>query len=167
MSQTGRFAKGNAAFLPKGRLKSLFGGNIMKQKSYPQHKTTNHSTSENGFLCEVCGRWVTPEGAGSRHRNHCPYCLHSLHLDTVPGDRASACGGRMEPIAVWSRRGGEWAIIHRCQKCGALRSNRIAADDNLVKLLAIAAAPLAAPPVPAICMGGELPEEKYDSGCKA
>lgn len=28
----------------------------MKQKSYPQHKTTNHSTSENSFLCEVCGQ---------------------------------------------------------------------------------------------------------------
>ncbi len=36
----------------------------MKQKSYPQHKTTNYSTLENGFLCEACGRRVTPEGVG-------------------------------------------------------------------------------------------------------
>ena len=26
----------------------------------------------------------------------------------------------MEPIAVWVRRGGEWAVIHRCRRCGAL-----------------------------------------------
>ena len=36
----------------------------------------------------------------------------------------------MEPIAVWVRKNGEWAIIHRCKICGALSSNRIAADDN-------------------------------------
>ena len=36
----------------------------------------------------------------------------------------------MEPIAVWVRKGGEWAIIHRCKRCGALSSNRMAADDN-------------------------------------
>ena len=31
----------------------------------------------------------------------------------------------MEPIAVWVRKNGEWAIIHRCKVCGALSSNRI------------------------------------------
>ncbi len=82
------------------------------------------------FTCQVCGRLVTPEGAGTRHRNHCPYCLSSKHLDVEPGDRAARCGGTMEPIAVWVRRGGEWAIIHRCRVCGALSSNRVAADDN-------------------------------------
>ncbi len=45
------------------------------------------------FTCKVCGRLVTPEGAGSGHRNHCPNCLTSLHLDVEPGDRAADCGG--------------------------------------------------------------------------
>lgn len=43
------------------------------------------------FPCRVCGRLVTPEGAGSSHRNHCPNCLCSLHVDITPGDRAADC----------------------------------------------------------------------------
>ena len=71
--------------------------------------------------------------AGSDHRNHCPNCLSSLHVDEEPGDRASDCGGIMEPVAAWVRKGGEWAIIHRCKRCGKLSSNRVAADDNPMK----------------------------------
>ena len=33
------------------------------------------------FTCRVCGRLVVPEAAGSGHRNHCPNCLSSLHVD--------------------------------------------------------------------------------------
>lgn len=69
-------------------------------------------------------------------------------MDKIPGDRAADCGGIMEPIAVWVRKNGEWAIIHRCTRCGHLSSNRIAADDNPVKLISIALKPLAQPPFP-------------------
>ena len=69
-------------------------------------------------------------------------------MDIEPGDRESDCGGIMEPVAVWVRRGGEWAIIHRCKRCGALSSNRVAADDNPMKLMSIAMRPLSAPPFP-------------------
>ena len=54
----------------------------------------------------------------------------------------------MEPAAVWVRKGGEWAIIHRCRRCGVLHSNRTAADDNPMKLMSIAMRPLSAPPFP-------------------
>ena len=54
----------------------------------------------------------------------------------------------MEPIAAWVRNNGEWAIIHRCKWCGTLSSNRIAADDNPVKLMSIAMRPIANPPFP-------------------
>jgi len=114
------------------------------------------------FVCKVCGREVIPEGAGSEHRNHCPNCLSSLHLDLEPGDRAADCGGIMEPIAVWVRKGEEWAIVHRCKRCGALSSNRTAADDNPMKLMSIALKPLCSPPFPlerieelTALMGGE------------
>lgn len=93
------------------------------------------------FTCKVCGRMVTPGGAGTEHRNHCPNCLSSVHVDEKPGDRASDCHGVMEPIAVWVRKSGEWAIIHRCKVCGKFSSNRIAADDNPMKLMAIALRP--------------------------
>ena len=56
------------------------------------------------FTCRVCGWPVGPEGAGSRHRNHCPNCLSSVHLDDEPGDRSAECGGTMEPMAVWVRK---------------------------------------------------------------
>ncbi len=100
------------------------------------------------FSCKNCGCSVTPEGAGSEHRNHCPNCLYSLHLDELPGDRASDCGGLMEPITVWVRKNGEWAILHRCRRCGKIVSNRIAADDSPVKLMSIALKPLCEPPFP-------------------
>lgn len=95
---------------------------------------------------------MTPEGAGSSHRNHCPNCLYSLHVDITPGDRAADCGGIMEPVAVWVRKNGEWA----------LSANRVAADDNPMKLMSIALRPLCVPPFPlerieelAACMGGD------------
>ena len=100
------------------------------------------------FTCKVCGTLVVPEGAGSQHRNHCPKCLSSVHVDNEPGDRASLCKGIMDPIGVWVRKNGEWAIIHRCRECGVLSSNRIAADDNPALLMSIAVKPLAAPPFP-------------------
>ena len=51
-------------------------------------------------------------------KNHCPNCLTSLPIDNQPGDRLSNCGGHMEPIGVWVRKNGEWALIHRCKRCG-------------------------------------------------
>ena len=114
------------------------------------------------FTCRVCGWPVGPQAAGTQHRNHCPNCLASVHLDDEPGDRAADCGGTMEPVAVWVRKGGEWAIIHRCKRCGKLSSNRVAADDNPMKLMSIAMKPLCAPPFPlddieemTALMGGE------------
>ncbi len=100
------------------------------------------------FACKVCGAQVSPENAGSRHRNHCPHCLSSIHADNEAGDRASLCRGIMDPIGVWVRKDGEWAVIHRCRSCGTLRSNRIAADDNPTLLMSIAMKPLATPPFP-------------------
>ena len=118
-----------------------------KRKTFEKGYYKTHTCRES-FVCKVCDRKVFPEGAGSRHRNHCPNCLTSLHVDIEPGDRASNCGGYMEPVAVFVRKNGEWAIIHRCKKCGALNANRIAADDNPLKLMSIALRPLANPPFP-------------------
>lgn len=118
-----------------------------KRKKYEKGYYKNHACHES-FTCKVCGRPVVPEGAGSNHRNHCPNCLSSLHVDNEPGGRAADCGGVMEPIAAWVRKNGEWAIIHRCRVCGALSSNRVAADDNPMKLMSIAMKLLANPPFP-------------------
>lgn len=118
-----------------------------KRKLYEKGYYKTHACNET-FVCKVCGRTVVPEGAGSSHRNHCPNCLYSLHVDINPGDRESDCGGHMKPVAVWVRKKGEWAIIHRCKMCGALSSNRVAADDNPMKLMSLAMQPLSQPPFP-------------------
>ena len=118
-----------------------------KRKKFEKGYYKNHPCQES-FTCKSCGRLVTPGGAGSDHRNHCPNCLASLHVDLEPGDRASDCGGIMEPVAVWVRGKGEWAVIHRCRRCGSFSSNRVAADDNPALLLSIAVKPLASPPFP-------------------
>jgi ribosome biogenesis GTPase len=107
-----------------------------------------HDGTGEHFACVNCGRAVPLEAEGSGHRNHCPDCLHSVHLDDVPGDRAACCGGVMEPVTVWVRGRGEWAIVHRCKTCGRLSSNRIAGDDNAALLLSLAVRPLSAPPFP-------------------
>lgn len=132
-----------------------------KKRSFEKGYYKTHPCDE-AFTCKVCGRLVVPGGAGSVHRNHCPNCLSSQHLDNEPGDRAAECGGVMEPIAVWVRKNGEWAVIHRCRICGALSSNRIAADDNPMKLMSLAMKPVALPPFPlerleemTALMGGE------------
>ncbi|MDD2956338.1 MAG: RNHCP domain-containing protein [Oscillospiraceae bacterium] len=118
-----------------------------KRKSYDKSYYKNNPCRDS-FTCKFCGRLVTPAGAGSEHRNHCPNCLCSLHLDLEPGDRAADCGGVMDPVAVWVRRDKEWAVIHRCRICGGLSSNRVAADDNPMKLMSIAMKPLTSPPFP-------------------
>ena len=69
-------------------------------------------------------------------------------MDIQTGDRLSGCQSLMEPISVWVRSNGEWAIVHRCRKCGTLRTNRIAGDDNEVLLISLALRPLAMPPFP-------------------
>ena len=118
-----------------------------KDRVYEKGYYKTHACNE-VFTCTNCGREVRPEGAASDHRNHCPNCLYSLHVDNEPGDRESDCEGKMEPISVWVKNNGEWAIIHRCKRCGELSSNRVAADDNPMKLMSIAMKPLAMPPFP-------------------
>ena len=118
-----------------------------KRKQYEKGYYKTHECNES-FTCKVCGRLVVPTGAGSGHRNHCPNCLCSLHLYIEPGDREADCGGIMDPVGVWVRKNGEWAVIHRCRRCGHLSSNRVAADDNPMKLMSIAMKPLSQPPFP-------------------
>lgn len=114
-----------------------------------QNKKANESNlGDEAFVCKVCGASVGPIFGGGRQRNHCPVCLSSVHLDDLPGDRSADCGGIMDPVGVWVRKNGEWAIIHRCRRCGVFHSNRIAADDNPMKLMSIAVKPLASPPFP-------------------
>jgi len=102
---------------------------------------------------------VVPAEHGTEHRNHCPYCLWSVHVDIRTGDRRSGCRGQMEPIGVWMKGRKEWALIHRCTRCGLIRANRIAGDDDEVQLFSLAARPLTEMPFPSQLVFSRLMKE--------
>ena len=118
-----------------------------------EHRRRAHQRAES-FRCLQCRLDVSMQAPGTAHRNHCPSCLTSRHLDLrTPGDRAADCGARMEPMAISVRGDGEWVLIHRCLGCDALSANRTAGDDNPLLLVRMAIRPLAQPPFPLELLG--------------
>ena len=104
---------------------------------------------EHTFRCRNCALEVSLDAPGTAHRNHCPNCLWSRHLDDdTPGDRAADCGAVMEPVAISVRDAGEWVLVHRCTWCDEVHLNRAAGDDNPIMLMQLAVRPLAQPPFP-------------------
>ena len=92
------------------------------------------------FKCIHCRQIISADSelSGVHNRNHCPYCLHSRHMDLhQSGDRLAACKGKMRPVGLTFKRGGkkygkdqgELMLVHQCEECGKVSINRIAADD--------------------------------------
>ena len=89
----------------------------------------NFTVIDEEFICENCGTKVNKLGYSCR--NHCPYCLHSKHVDINPGDRLQTCHGILEPIRLETNSKKGYVIIFKCKKCGAIRKNKVAEDDNM------------------------------------
>lgn len=91
------------------------------------------------FICKNCGEEVSYKAPGTKNRNHCPFCLASLHVDNVIGDRKSDCNGIMPATGKIYKKDGEEVLIHQCNKCKMYRKNRIAGDDSfeLVEKLSV------------------------------
>lgn len=100
------------------------------------------------FICENCQKEVFLAAFGTSHRNHCPFCLWSKHVDEKSGDRKSFCQGLMEPIGLTFKkegvdkftgqpRQGEIMVVHRCLVCGKISINRLAGDDDPQEVLKI------------------------------
>ena len=85
--------------------------------------------NDNGFTCVVCQREVLPLGYTSR--NHCPFCLSSLHVDINPGDRQNPCGGILRPIKAEPDAKRGYIIIHRCERCGEVVRNKAAHEARI------------------------------------
>ncbi|QFP76941.1 RNHCP domain-containing protein [Deinococcus sp. AJ005] len=85
--------------------------------------------TNNAFTCQHCGAEVLPLTNGSV-RNHCPACLYSLHVDVLPGDRASTCHGLLVPVGAEQSGKKGWIIVHQCAKCAFIGRNRAALDDT-------------------------------------
>jgi len=82
------------------------------------------------FICENCGTLVK----GNGYTNHCPNCLYSKHVDINPGDRSCICGGLMKPVDLLQKN-GEFIIVHKCEKCGFERKNKVDENDSKEALL--------------------------------
>ena len=80
--------------------------------------------NDSGFVCLNCGKEVLPLGYSSR--NHCPFCLCSLHVDINPGDRENSCGGIMDPVFAEPDPKKGYIITHKCRKCGQKTRNKAA-----------------------------------------
>ncbi|MCL2854867.1 MAG: RNHCP domain-containing protein [Defluviitaleaceae bacterium] len=93
-------------------------------------------TENSDFKCINCGTDVAAIKKGTI-RNHCPFCLHSVHIDNVPGDRANNCHGIMCPAGIVSHSAKGWQIVHKCKKCGFEGRNRLADDDDMDKVAEI------------------------------
>ncbi|MDO8593977.1 MAG: RNHCP domain-containing protein [bacterium] len=88
------------------------------------------------FVCDQCTARVT----GTGYTNHCPKCLWSKHVDVSPGDRSSLCGGAMEPTGV-SVLSGTYRILHTCARCGFIRAQDAATEDDMEKLILLSTRP--------------------------
>ena len=89
-------------------------------------ETKRFKKNDSGFICRNCGKEVLPLGYTSR--NHCPFCLCSLHVDINPGDRANDCGGILRPFKAEPDAKKGYIIYHRCDKCSSVVRNKSAHD---------------------------------------
>lgn len=100
------------------------------------------------FICLNCQKTVPVNYLmGTHHRNHCPFCLWSKHVDENPGDRIAFCGGGMKPLGITTKqvspnkwgesKMGELMLIHQCTKCGKIAINRLAADDSTEEIMKV------------------------------
>lgn len=94
---------------------------------------------DEAFICDVCGYEVSKLKYSCR--DHCPNCLSSKHVDVNPGDRLEKCQGILVPIAV-DKFKDTYKIIYKCSKCGKIRKNIMAGDDNFEKILSIMSNPV-------------------------
>lgn len=98
-------------------------------------ETKRFTMIDEHFTCEVCGREVDPLIYTAR--DHCPFCLSSKHVDINPGDRACTCHGILMPIEIEKGKKDTLKIVYRCNKCGSVKKNKCANDDNYDLILKI------------------------------
>jgi hypothetical protein len=122
---------------------------IYSRSRYPYDERRKRRALEEFFTCIQCEAQVYTQAiiSGVQNRNHCPYCLCSRHVDQVlAGDRLSACKAIMQPIGLTMKPSrnkygvkicGELMLVHRCNDCGKLSINRLAADDQGERLMDI------------------------------
>lgn len=87
---------------------------------------------DESFICTNCNKQVNLLLYTAR--DHCPYCLYSVHVDNNPGDRLSNCHGLLIPTGIEKYKLG-YKILYKCNKCGEVKKNISALDDDMDKII--------------------------------
>lgn len=95
-------------------------------------KMKNFKKLDEQFICQNCKKQVNKLNYTSR--DHCNYCLHSIHIDIKPGDRLNTCLGLLKPIDIEKYK-DSLKIIYKCQKCQEIHKNIIAIDDDYEQII--------------------------------
>ena len=92
--------------------------------------------NDDEFVCVNCGRKVPTLNYTSR--DHCPYCLCSIHVDITPGDRQNECRGLLIPIDLEYNQNKGYVLIYKCKKCGMIHKNKTSLDDDKNMIMKVA-----------------------------
>ena len=92
----------------------------------------NFSKLDEEFICEYCNKLVSKLNYSSR--DHCPFCLHSKHVDINPGDRANSCKGLLIPTGIEKFK-DTYKILYKCNKCHKEHKNIMAKDDDFNEII--------------------------------
>lgn len=128
-----------------GKIYSVHGYHIQKSDK-PLEDQVKRVPRVFGFVdkttikCANCQREFSSNHPERTHRDHCPHCLCSVHIDLKPGDRSIWCGegekgsknfkhSILRPIARSSESFPSY-ILYQCEKCGKQKVNVQASDDN-------------------------------------
>lgn len=90
---------------------------------------------DENFICDHCHKEV--KKLGYTARDHCPYCLYSKHVDINPGDRNCDCLGDLIPIGIEKAKNDLYKIVYKCDKCGEIKRNIQATDDDINEIIKI------------------------------
>ncbi len=91
------------------------------------HSKSRFLKINESFVCEHCTATVPPSKRTCR--NHCPYCLHSKHVDIFPGDRDNSCHGLLVPTGYELSGKKGLVLLFRCDRCGEKTRNVALLDD--------------------------------------
>lgn len=84
--------------------------------------------NDKSFICINCNKKI--EKLKYTSRDHCNYCLYSIHIDIQPGDRLNECKGILIPINCFTTSKKGMVIEYKCSKCKKIVRNIAAKDDN-------------------------------------
>jgi hypothetical protein len=102
---------------------------VLRDRAAQSQVRTNPIHVDEAFTCSTCG--VSVDKGGARVRDHCPICIHGMHVDVVPGDRSAGCGGVLVPVEVQPEGRAGLVIQWVCRRCDHRHRARAHPDDQL------------------------------------